>query len=489
MINKSSKNEVNAVKKSERLAIVLTCAVILTACGGESAGNFSETAVPESSSTDENISVSYYDNIPKDASYDGYEFTVLSYDTGSWNVFITADVSRGDVMNSAAHKRNSEVEEMLDISVNELLLSRNDYESVYKQQVMAGDTEFDMCAHFSLGAFASYISENLVYDWGDVPNIDLSAPWYNKSANEAYSIAEKQYFAVSDFTFPVQQHARILFNKELFDKYQLDYPYEAVFAGEWTLDMMLKYCKDFYQDLDNDGNESLGDRYGMITSGGLFSVDPACACERAVRFDGDKLVLNLYSERIVDMIEDISDFYRNPDILMRTQPYATQYKIFEDGNALFETYSSDPALLRSIEAFDFGYLPFPKYDDTQEDYYSNTFGGLISIPNTVKDIERTGTIIEALSAASNKYMKDAFIEQYIEGKVLRDDESVEIYRMMRDNAVYELSFYIDPSGQCGSYYGTLMSENAPEISSHYASIEGAIKKGYEDLYKMVADNE
>ena len=200
-------------------------------------------------------------------------------------------------------------------------------------------------------------------------------------------------------------------------------------------------------------------------------------------------MLNLYSERIVDMIEDISDFYRNPDILMRTQPYATQYKIFEDGNALFETYSSDPALLRSIEAFDFGYLPFPKYDDTQEDYYSNTFGGLISIPNTVKDIERTGTIIEALSAASNKYMKDAFIEQYIEGKVLRDDESVEIYRMMRDNAVYELSFYIDPSGQCGSYYGTLMSENAPEISSHYASIEGAIKKGYEDLYKMVADNE
>ena len=104
------------------------------------------------------------------------------------------------------------------------------------------------------------------------------------------------------------------------------------------------------------------------------------------------------------------------------------------------TLSSGVLLLHEIDAFDFGYLPYPKYDENQKDYIVWSAGGLLAIPNTASDISRTGAVVEALSAASTKYIKDAFVEKYIEGKVLRDEESVEIYRMMRDLATYDISY-------------------------------------------------
>lgn len=56
------------------------------------------------------------------------------------------------------------------------------------------------------------MTEHLVYDWKSLPYVTLSNQWYNQTANDAYTVAERQYFAVSDLTFPVQQHFRILFN-------------------------------------------------------------------------------------------------------------------------------------------------------------------------------------------------------------------------------------------------------------------------------------
>lgn len=469
------------------LPLTLALAMLLGACGGTQSNVDTDSHGTDTETSGEPAETGYYDNIPEDASYNNYEFTVLSYDLGAWNIYITGDETIGDVLNNAAYRRNLEVEEMLDITISELLTNNLTYEDLFRQQVLAGDAEFDLCAHFSLGEFSGWIGDNLVYDWTEIPAIDLEAPWYNQSANEAYSIAGKQYFAVSDFTYTVQQHSRILFNKELFDKHQLTYPYEAVFNGEWTFDMMLEYCKDFYQDLNNDSVAGLEDQYGMATSPNFFCIYPESAGEQLARFEDDEMIFNLYSERIVNIIEDINEFYTNPDILMYGKGGNAQYKVFEEGRALFETYSSDPALLRNIEAFDFGYLPYPKYDDTQEIYYSHTYAGLMSIPNVEQDIERTGVIIEALSAASSKYLVDAFIESYIEGKILRDDESIEIYRMLRENAIYEMPVYIDPTGVVGGYFGTLIQPNAPEISSYYASIKELAETGYEKFFAAIGD--
>lgn len=250
--------------------------------------------------------------------------------------------------------------------------------------------------------------------------------------------------------------------------------------------MMLEICRDKYVDVNNDGKQNLFDEFGLVTSRNFMLIYPYQVGELSVLVNDDGYELNMFSERIVNIVEDVQALYDNADVWMCTQSGNLQYNAFIEGRSLFETYSSDPVLLRNIDRFDFGYLPYPKYDDEQEDYYSFTYGGMMAIPNIDTDYTRTGHVVEALSAASAKYIEEAFIEKSIEGKVLRDDESVEIYRMMRDNSVYEFSFYLDPSGMCSSYYGNLFDPARPEISSLFASRETAIRMGYDQLFESLS---
>ena len=150
---------------------------------------------------------------------------------------------------------------------------------------------------------------------------------------------------------------------------------------------------------------------------------------------------------------------------------------------MFGPYSGDPALLRDIET-DFGYLPYPKYDETQKEYVVWSNGGMLAIPATASDIERTGAIVEALSAGSNKYIKEAFIEKYIENKVLRDEESVQIYRMMRDLATYDVSFNIDPSATISQYryYKYFLDNNTANVASYYESVKTMVEENYAKLF-------
>ena len=107
-----------------------------------------------------------------------------------------------------------------------------------------------------------------------------------------------------------------------------------------------------------------------------------------------------------------------------------------------------------------------------------------------EDIEKNGAVIEALTIASNKYVKDAFIEKYIEGKVLRDEESQKIYRMMRDLATYDLSYNIDPSGLLSNYayYSYFMNKDSADVASRWAEIDESIKAEYGELYDTVLKN-
>ena len=475
------------------LTLALAAALILASCGesqpemGEGS-TAADTTAPDTTPAE----TDYYANVPDGADFGGYEFTVLTYNnSGNWDIYIAPEAENGDIVNDAAFRRNSEVEDLLNITIEQVAVDgTNVHETNFKNSILAGEDEYDLCTFWSPGERSAYITENLVYNWKDMPNIDLSAPWYNQTANDAYSIAGKQYFAVSDFTFPVHQHWRVLFNKQMMEEFKREMPYQAVMDGKWTYDMMLDYCKDVYQDVNADGLRGLEDQYGMATNAWFLSAIPVNSGELPIRSTDKGFEINLYSERITNIVEDIVALTKNVDFCVELVSGNKQYEVFKQGRALFEMYGSDPALLRDIDAFDFGYLPYPKYDENQKDYIVWSAGGLLAIPNTASDISRTGAIVEALSAASTKYIKDAFVEKYIEGKVLRDEESVEIYRMMRDLATYDISYNFDTSGLVKEYvyYRQFIQSESDGAASYWASVKDAITKGYEDLWKAASDN-
>ena len=473
--------------KKRLLLFALLFGLLLTSCASGNAGEENASGqsapAPAAEAVPEETEFDWYASLPEGTDFGGYTFTAVRYQDSTWNIYIAPGEMTGEVLNDAAYQRTLEAEDLVNVKVEELC--NGSYESDFKQVVKAGESEtYDLICFWCPGERASYITGNLVYDWQDLEGLDLEARWYNQSANEAYHLGSKQYFAVSDLTFPVQQHFRILFNKDLMTSMGMDFPYEAVFNGEWTFDRMMGWVKDAYADLNGNGTADKDDRYGIAlnpayTAGFGFNFG-----ELPMSWDEEGYHFNLLSDRIVRIVDLMQAFPSNPDTFFTTSGN-DHYKVFEAGNAIFEGYGSDPVLLRNLE-FDFGYLPYPKLDET-DDYTIWTVGGMMAVPITLSDPLRTGTVIEVLSAGSDKYVEDAFIEQYVEGKVLRDEESRSVYRLMREKAIYDLSYNVDPSGTLGEYkyFSKFVTDLSANPASYSQSIMKVLNKSYEKMLKQM----
>ncbi|MBQ8552272.1 MAG: hypothetical protein IJ428_05615 [Clostridia bacterium] len=432
----------------------------------------------------------YYENLDGLDFGGEYEFTILSYGGDAWKLYLDADEASNELLSNAAFKRNTEVEEMLGVKITEHLANLSEYENLFKNTVLAGDGEsFDLLAFYSPGQRATYITENLVYDWQSVPYINLDAPWYNQSANDNFTIAGKQYFGVSDITFAGQQNASVLFNPIIVEEYKLDSPYELVREGKWTLDAFRSYIKNTYVDVDNNSVKDENDKYGIVSHVNVFGRIMASTGSIEVTMNEEGFNINMFSDKIVDTFERVRELAVSSDVF-KTSNANLPLQSFMNGNCMFCLYASDPAKLRDVE-FDFGYLPFPKYDEAQESYITEAAGGMMAIPQNAPNIERTGAIIEALSAGSAKYITDAFVESYIEGKVLRSDDDVEMYRLCRDTYTYNVSYNIDPADLLAShkYYSTMLNNPSLEIASYYESIKTQVTKAYDSLWEIAKGND
>ena len=99
--------------------------------------------------------------------------------------------------------------------------------------------------------------------------------------------------------------------------------------------------------------------------------------------------------------------------------------------------------LREMEA-DFGILPVPNYDETQEHYSSSVsvFGGnLISVPVTNQALDMTGVLLEAMSAESMYGLIPAFYETVLKEKSARDPDSVAMIDIIINNLVFDVGDY------------------------------------------------
>lgn len=476
-------------KFTQCLTLVLTAALLLASCGDtpsqgeETLPQDTSPAVSEAPETT-TAETDYYMNVPDGTTFNGKTFTFLGYDNGDWEIYMVPESENGEIVNDAAHHRNTEVEEKLKITLREILSEgKTAYEKAFKTSVLAGDGAYDLVCFWAVGERSSFITEGIAGDWNALDNMDLTSPWYNQTANTAHSIGGKQYFAVSDFTFPVQQHWRLLFNKKLMDDYKLEYPYQSVYDGSWTYDKLRSLIKNTYRDLNADGKAGFEDSYGLSANNITLGAMAFNSGEFPVSVTKDGFVLNLFSNRILKIVEDMVAFTKNPDVYNVNAGGMYFRDLFAEGRAMFMTYSSDPELLRDIE-FDYGYLPYPKYDAAQENYIVWSCGGMMAYPSNAKDTVFTGTVMEALSAGSAKYVKDAFVEKYIEGKVLRDTDSVTIYRMMRDLATYDFSYNFDPSGKLTGFahYSQFNKSQSADLASWWGKNQVAIQSAFDDLF-------
>lgn len=88
---------------------------------------------------------------------------------------------------------------------------------------------------------------------------------------------------------------------------------------------------------------------------------------------------------------------------------------------------------------DFGFVPTPKYDREQSEYYARLIDGWVCVPlYCCEDPARTSIIMESLAVESRNHVIPALYEDAIQNKYLRDDESIRMLDMVLKNRVIDL---------------------------------------------------
>ena len=133
---------------------------------------------------------------------------------------------------------------------------------------------------------------------------------------------------------------------------------------------------------------------------------------------------------------------------------------------------------------DFGILPLPKYDVSQEKYRSpvNPYSGaVIGVPPTVSDFERTGIILEAMAAESRYTLLPAYYDTLLMRKYIRDDESSDMLDIIFSNIVYDTGAVYNFGNVFTDFIG-LASNNDRNVISLYERRLGVMEK---DIAKTI----
>ncbi|MHC1693912.1 MAG: hypothetical protein AB9835_01255 [Eubacteriales bacterium] len=489
------------MKKRLLAAILYLCFILpmLFSCGSSVEQSSATTEQPTTSVQETTQSRIVPDLPEKD--FDGYNFRILS--KGQSNVHwksrdLYAEEQTGEVINDAVYQRNAAVMDKYNFKITEV--PAEDPLAAAKKSILAQSDEFDMLCG-SIQMAASLSAEGFVYELNSVPYMDLSKPWYDQNANSQLSVMNKLFVTVGDMLVMDNDATLVvLFNKKLAKDLNLPNFYDAVNSGEWTIDMFHDSIKATAKDLNGDGLMGAEDQWGLESEAINTTALAHGAGARVVSKDENDLpILTINTDRFLNAFNKAMEFQADYNITMYVSKFEGKFadvwsecmdKTFYESRSLFNFAGLQRVtLFRSMET-DFGILPIPKFDKEQKDYYSTVnawCSNSISIPITVTDIERTGIIIEALSAESMYVLTPAYYDVAITTKSARDTESVAMLDIIFANRVFDLGQIYnwgDMQGLVDSLTNSGKTDIASGIEKRTATFDKALSKYIEVLEKL-----
>ena len=95
---------------------------------------------------------------------------------------------------------------------------------------------------------------------------------------------------------------------------------------------------------------------------------------------------------------------------------------------------------------DYGIIPMPKMDDSQEDYVTYNFGTYyMAILLTAADPEMSAVMLEALNAESYKNVVNVYYDTALKNKYSRDEESRKMIDLINSKCFFDFTFVNETS--------------------------------------------
>ena len=383
--------------------------------------------------------------------------------------------------------------------------------SYIQEDLLSGAPTIDFCFE-TYYYYHSFVVNGYLADLKTL-GMDLSKTWWDQGGVEDLSVYNKLYYALGDInTYDNDGTVVMLFNKDLYEEKFGDGSYKELYElaakGEWTFDVLAQKVKGFGHDFNGDNVRDEFDTYGLLTEKANLYMHVVAAGENSLDKDVDDGIKFAFdSERVYDSTRDAVDLYLNTnDVLVTDLPqylekyggtgdqfYVPVVNAFKEGRGLFFMCALiHLPYFRDMED-DFGILPIPKYDDTQDRYY-HTMGvhtaSVVFVPATPLSVgekgKQIGTILDALGAYSKDYLTPEYYEKQLKRGDASDPDSAAMLDLIFGSRTFDLGAVFgqalsDPTNLC-----TTLDHN---IQSRVDSMKDLIELSIEEIAEKLADNQ
>lgn len=478
------------MKKATALILILSLAAgVFFGCspagqGGGTEGELSGAGTSESTAP---VTTEISPDYP-DADFTGKTFMILVSGHTSVNAFndFGYDENAASVFDDAIYRRNAKVEEQFGIKVEttEDFLATPATKTLLIKNQSAGDNLYDAVMPIAYDA-GTLAYSGYLYDLNSLPTLDLSHPWWDQKANRDLEMNGIMFFTTGDYgIFANNVTYCITFNKDMAQSYDVGDLYDLADTGKWTLDALSEAATKVSGDLNNDGKYDVNDLYGLTTwddaSYGIVNAAGSKIC--SINSEG-KIELTLNNERTESAIEKYVSLISKTENCTNFQhlgisPHDSAImQLFGEGNSLFLMI-----MFKNLSAFrdtdlNYGILPYPKLDETQDEYYTTIapwHTNFMAVPYVIEDELFSGTVVEALCYESRSIITEAYYEKTLVGRTVRDDESIDMLNLIFATRVFDIGLYYKPGGLNSTLINLIRNKSA-DFASAYATAETAAK--------------
>ncbi|MCL2096355.1 MAG: hypothetical protein FWH10_05545 [Oscillospiraceae bacterium] len=428
--------------------------------------------------------------------FNGKVFNIL-VENEPWNFLEITDFNLeeepGDILGTAIYRRNKIVEEELEITINGIQATRDNIRATLRRSVASGTNDYDAAA-MRLENAAPTAMDGQCVNLNNLDYLSLDMPWWDKNILSDLSVGGQSYLIAGDiFTKHYEGIAMMFFNKKLLSDHGVESPYRLVEENKWTLDEFGRLTKDITRDITGDGIIDHNDLFGFSTQADFLpSIVNGGGAKFIEKDNNDMPYFTGATEKIETILNKIFDFYMDDTFCAHRDAIDKnidfdgmhQFMVFPAGRSLF--FWGMPRFLdlelRNMDD-DFGMLPIPKFDSSQDRYYATAnswHSYAMLIPHGSGNPEETAYIMDAMAYYGRIHILPAYYDVTLQRKHTRDEESSAMLDIIFSSAVYDIGYIYN----LGSYVDNLMNMirgNSNNMTSQYERAQGRIERDLGNL--------
>ena len=396
----------------------------------------------------------------------------------------------GDPLEDAIYERGIRIEDHLGVTLVEK--DAGDwvsYPNTILRTVQAGDDEYQLVAAHSFQGVPDLMSSGAMFDFAEFDTINMDAPYWAYDYMDSLTIQDKYLIGYNDFC--LANCYCMIFNKDLLDKYNLTAPYGDVTNMKWTLDRMIALASVVSED-NGDGVKNNLDTFGItgwgwtdlvafLQSSGMKSIDKDDTGLYRVTYEenGEKLLSLL--DKISGMYDSEYGYFWTPG----TERDGATVS-FSSGRTLLQLNTTSALTEMRGESIRFGVLPYPMYDERQQEYRSLSHNGNLMVPSTIRNVEMVGEALELLAYYTTP-VKTAYFEDLLGSKLAEAPEDADMMEIIwesqtSDAGVITSNIASDAVGNLLYIIPNMCRDGVGTYSSYLAKRLKVANRGLEDFF-------